>query len=85
MMGGWGPIMMIVWILVVLVVLALALYGLLRLFQDLGGAAPEARGRDPPADVPAADRGRGAPLAVAGSSILGCGPSRTSFPKNRKL
>lgn len=37
MMGGWGPIMMIVWILVVLVVLALALYGLLRLFQDLGG------------------------------------------------
>lgn len=37
MMSGWGPLMMIVWIVVVLLVLALAIYGLVRLFQDLGG------------------------------------------------
>lgn len=36
-MGGWGPVAMIGWIVVLLVVLALAIYGLVRLLQDLSG------------------------------------------------
>ncbi len=36
MMGGWGPVWMVVWILILLVVLGLAIYGLVRLFRDLG-------------------------------------------------
>lgn len=37
MMGGWGPGMMIVWIVVALIVLGLAAYGLVRLLQESGG------------------------------------------------
>lgn len=36
MMGGWGVLWMAIWLVVVIVVLALAVYGLVRLFQDLG-------------------------------------------------
>ncbi|HUP20425.1 MAG TPA: hypothetical protein VM778_10785 [Gemmatimonadota bacterium] len=35
-MGGWGGLWMVLWLLVGFLVVGLALYGLVRLLQDLG-------------------------------------------------
>lgn len=44
MVGGGGMLWMTLWVVVLLVVLALAIYGLVRLFQDLGQRGGRGRG-----------------------------------------
>ncbi len=46
MMGWGGWVMMLGWIVIVLIVLGLAGYGLVRLIQDAGGRRDRQDGRD---------------------------------------
>ncbi len=45
-MMGWGWVMMLLWIVIVLIVLGLAAYGLVRLIQDAGRRRARQDGRD---------------------------------------